>query len=102
MDDDTFCEIVLAAFPGAEFDTIIQNITSSKNYPTSASVIQQIVFQFTRIENRDNSVVAGDCILQAHAAVLAKIDDLEQRLKAERSTRDTCENCGRPGHVKAK
>ncbi|KAE9386403.1 hypothetical protein BT96DRAFT_981747 [Gymnopus androsaceus JB14] len=41
MDDDTFREIVLAAFPGAEFDTIIQNITSSKNYPTSASVIQQ-------------------------------------------------------------
>lgn len=101
MDDSTFCKIVLAAFPNAEFDTIIQNITSSSNFPTSAAVIQQIVFQFTRVESRNNSVTSGDCVSQANTAVLAKIDDLERHL-LDRQSRDTCDNCRRPGHLKAK
>lgn len=49
IDDDTFREIILAAFPSAAFDTIIQNITSTpSSFPTSAAVIQQISFQFSR------------------------------------------------------
>ncbi|KAJ3859272.1 hypothetical protein EV359DRAFT_86589 [Lentinula novae-zelandiae] len=65
--DSQFRDIVIAAFPTNAFDNIIQNITANASlYSTTASVIQQISFQYSRVENRPNAVVAGDCISQTH------------------------------------
>ncbi|KAE9388166.1 hypothetical protein BT96DRAFT_1004458 [Gymnopus androsaceus JB14] len=48
IEDKTFREIVIAAFPTLAFDSIIQNITTNESqYPSSASVIQQITFQYS-------------------------------------------------------
>lgn len=72
ISDADFSGIILAAFPSGNFDTIIQNITSNhSNYPSSTSIIKQITFQYTCIE-RYTGVIAGDHIMQAHSAVLAK------------------------------
>src|SRR5579875_3156897 len=48
IDDNTFKGIVVAAFPTSAFDNIIQNIMANDSlYPTSASIIQQITFQYS-------------------------------------------------------
>ncbi|KAE9394383.1 hypothetical protein BT96DRAFT_943214 [Gymnopus androsaceus JB14] len=50
IEDKTFHEIAIAAFPTQAFDSIIQNITANESqYPSSASVIQQITFQYSRV-----------------------------------------------------
>jgi hypothetical protein len=105
IDDGTFRQIVLAAFPGKEFDNIISNITSSSNYKTSSSVIQQISFAYSRVEERSNEVASGSTITaEAHTAVLAKMEELERKVAAAArvSKPDVkCSNCGRVGHIAA-
>jgi hypothetical protein len=107
INDTTFHQIVLAAFPGKEFDGIISNITSSPaNYTTSASVIQQISFSYSRIEERSNAAASGSKITpEAHAAVLAKVEELEKKVAAAwakgQKSDIKCNNCGRTGHVAA-
>ncbi|GAW02570.1 retrovirus-related pol polyprotein [Lentinula edodes] len=109
--DSQFRDIVIAAFPTNAFDNIIQNITANASlYSTTASVIQQISFQYSRVENRPNAVVAGDRISQAHsaisthAALVSRIEQLEQMVTAKLARSGTsdkkCHNCGRLGHLK--
>jgi hypothetical protein len=107
IDDPTFRQIVLAAFPGKEFDGIISNITSAPNtYTTSSSVIQQIAFSYSRIEERSNAAASGSKITaEAHAAVLAKVEELEKKVAAAwakgQKSDVKCSNCGRTGHLAA-
>jgi hypothetical protein len=107
IDDSTFRQIVLAAFPGKEFDGIISNITSSpSSYTTSSSVIQQIAFSYSRIEERSNAATSGSKITaEAHAAVLAKVEELEKKMAtawAKGAKSDVkCSNCSRSGHLAA-
>jgi hypothetical protein len=105
IDDKTFRQIVLAAFPSKEFDNIISNITSSTNYETSASVIQQITFTYSRVEERSNKAASGSTITaEAHAAVLAKVEELEKKVvAAARGPKSDikCSNCERTGHIAA-
>ncbi|GAW08486.1 retrovirus-related pol polyprotein from transposon tnt 1-94 [Lentinula edodes] len=112
--DAQFREIIIAAFPTSAFDNIIQNITANPSlYTTAASVIQQISFQYSRVENHPNAVVTGDRISQAHsvaapispqAALMSRIEQLESMIasKMARSGNSDkkCDNCGRVGHLK--
>lgn len=112
--DSQFQEIVIAAFPTGAFDNIIQNITANPLlYTTAASVIQQISFQYSQVENCPNVVIAGDRISQAHsaaasispqAALLLRIEQLESmiasRMARSGNTNKKCHNCGRVGHLK--
>ncbi|KAF8823454.1 hypothetical protein HHX47_DHR10000197 [Lentinula edodes] len=114
ISDSQFREIAIAAFPTSAFDNIIQNITANTSlYPTAASVIQQISFQYSHVENRPDAVVSGDHISQAHtattpisphAALLSRIEQLESMIagKMARSGNGDkkCFNCGRVGHLK--
>jgi hypothetical protein len=60
IDDPTFRQIMLAAFPRKEFDSIISNITSSpSNYATLSSVIQQIMFLYSQIEEWSNAAASS-------------------------------------------
>ncbi|KAJ4491885.1 hypothetical protein C8R41DRAFT_920247 [Lentinula lateritia] len=107
-------EIAIAAFPMNAFDNIIQNVTANTSlYPTAASVIQQISFQYSRVENRPDAVVSGDRIAQAHtattpisphAALLSRIEQLELMIagKMARSGNGDkkCFNCGWTGDLK--
>ncbi|KAE9392884.1 hypothetical protein BT96DRAFT_999927 [Gymnopus androsaceus JB14] len=97
IEDKTFQEIVIAAFPMLAFDSIIQNITANESlYPSSASVIQQITFQYSRVENRPDAVVAGDRIAHAHVAVSPHAALMAQSGNSDKK----CHNCGRTGHIK--
>lgn len=110
INDKIFREIVITAFPTLAFDSIIQNITANESqYPTAASVIQQITFQYSQVKHRPDAVVSGDKIAQAHtamssqAALLLRIEKLEGlAAKNARSGNSDkkCHNCGRTGHLK--
>ncbi|KAJ3836727.1 hypothetical protein F5878DRAFT_624395 [Lentinula raphanica] len=104
--DSVFREIVLAAFPTASFDTIMQNINANPStFPSSSSVIQHISFQYSRSENRPDAVVPGDRLPQANsvAYLTSHIETLEKQLAASanavKSPEKKCRNCQRQGHL---
>ncbi|KAF5390764.1 hypothetical protein D9757_004415 [Collybiopsis confluens] len=103
-------ELLLAAFPTTEFDTIMQNIMANPTtFKSPASIIQHITYQHSRSENRPDAAVSGDSLPKAnHAALMARIDQLEKMLSASsaalnsvRSPEKKCSNpnCLRVGHV---
>lgn len=105
VDDSTFCQIILAAFPSKEFDTIIQTVSSSPQNNTPASVIQAITFAYSRIEDRDQNKSIGGDQIGSQAYLAARIEELEKRLGAQLAVKGTktdkeCFNCGRKGHFK--
>ncbi|THU77380.1 hypothetical protein K435DRAFT_702545, partial [Dendrothele bispora CBS 962.96] len=101
VSDEEFRAIILSAFPGEAFDTIIQNITSSSSFPSSTSVIQQISSSYRRVADRKGAASTGNNLsAQAHAAVLARIEELENQVKANATEVKKCHNCGRLGHIK--
>ncbi|KAF5369735.1 hypothetical protein D9757_011985 [Collybiopsis confluens] len=104
-------ELLLAAFPTTEFDTIMQNIMANPStFRTPASIIQHITYQHSRSENRPDAAVSGDSLPKAnHAALLTRIEQLEKLLAARPTSsansvqspekRCTNPNCLRVGHV---
>jgi hypothetical protein len=110
VSDTVFKDVILMAFPTLSFDTIIQNITGNPTiYPTSASVIQQIVFQYSRTESRPDAAVSGDRLPQANVALQNRIEHLERQLAVAvggsgargngNGKKCTNPNCLREGHL---
>ncbi|THU78404.1 hypothetical protein K435DRAFT_700094, partial [Dendrothele bispora CBS 962.96] len=65
------------------------------------------MFSYRRVATRKGTATLGSQLTpEAHAAVLAKVEELEKRIaaQAERSDKTkadkTCDNCGRLGHFK--
>ncbi|THU83653.1 hypothetical protein K435DRAFT_689159, partial [Dendrothele bispora CBS 962.96] len=64
------------------------------------------MFAYRRVADRKGTATAGNRLTpEAHAAVIAKIDELEKKVAAQaeklsKSKSDkNCFNCGRPGHL---
>jgi hypothetical protein len=111
VSDKIFKSVVLAVFPTLSMDTIIQNITANPmTYPTSASVIQQITYQFSHTETCPDAAVSGNRLPQANAAPQTRIEHLEHQLAAVavgglgtrgngNGKKCTNPNCLREGHL---
>ncbi|KAJ3765515.1 hypothetical protein FB446DRAFT_709401 [Lentinula raphanica] len=67
-------------------------------FPSPTSVIQQIVFQYSRVANHPDAVVGGDHLSRTNSAsLLSRFEELEKKVEARKKKK--CLNCRREGHL---